>query len=136
MSTQEINPDLTFADFGFAEPITRAITEQGYIKPTPIQAQSMPHVLQGADVMGAAQTGTGKTAAFALPILHKLEKGNEDEIAKVRALIIVPTRELATQMTKAIRSYALGTNLRILNVFGGVKKILDYLIREKVTATF
>ncbi len=96
------------------------ISSLGFTEPTPIQSKVIPMMLRGRDVMGAAQTGTGKTAAFALPILQQLGEGNEEEIARVRALILVPTRELATQMTKAIRSYALGTALRILNVFGGV----------------
>lgn len=96
------------------------IAALGYAAPTPIQVKAIPLMLRGRDILGAAQTGTGKTAAFALPILQKLGEGNADEIARVRALILVPTRELATQMTRAIRSYALGTNLRILNVFGGV----------------
>lgn len=92
----------------------------GHTTPTPIQSQVIPLMLRGRDIMGAAQTGTGKTAAFALPILQMMGEGNESEIAKPQALILVPTRELATQMTKAIRAYALGSNLRILNVFGGV----------------
>lgn len=92
----------------------------GYSTPTPIQTQAIPLIQRGRDVLGAAQTGTGKTAAFALPILQKLLGAEREEIPKVRALILVPTRELATQMTKAIREYALGSDLRILNVFGGV----------------
>lgn len=92
----------------------------GIISPTPIQSKAIPILLRGRDLLGAAQTGTGKTLAFALPILHRLGKGNPDELARVRALILVPTRELASQMTRAIRSYALGLDLRILNVFGGV----------------
>ena len=96
------------------------LAELGYTVPTPIQVKAIPLMLRGRDLLGAAQTGTGKTAAFALPILQKLGEGNPEEVARVRALILVPTRELATQMTRAIRSYALGLNLRILNVFGGV----------------
>lgn len=92
----------------------------GYTDPTPIQTKVIPLMLRGRDILGAAQTGTGKTAAFALPILQQLGKGHADEIPRPRALILVPTRELATQMTRAIRSYALGLDLRILNVFGGV----------------
>ena len=92
----------------------------GYTTPTPIQVKAIPMMLRGRDILGAAQTGTGKTAAFALPILHKLMAKQGEEIPKVRALILVPTRELASQMTKAIREYAKGSDLRILNVFGGV----------------
>ena len=124
MSIQETNPDLTFADFGFAEPITRAITEQGYIKPTPIQAQSMPHVLQGSDVMGAAQTGTGKTAAFVLPILQNILPfaSNSASPARhpIRALLLTPTRELADQVADNAFKYAQFTDIRTAVVFGGV----------------
>ena len=124
MSIQETNPDLTFADFGFAEPITRAITEQGYIKPTPIQAQSMPHVLQGSDVMGAAQTGTGKTAAFVLPILQNILPfaSNSASPARhpIRALVLTPTRELADQVADNAFKYAKFTDIRTAVVFGGV----------------
>ena len=124
MSIQEINSDLTFADFGFAEPITRAITEQGYVKPTPIQAQSMPHVLQGSDVMGAAQTGTGKTAAFVLPILQNILPfaSNSASPARhpIRALVLTPTRELADQVADNAFKYAKHTDIRTAVVFGGV----------------
>lgn len=124
MSIQEINSDLTFADFGFAEPITRAITEQGYTKPTPIQAQSMPHVLQGSDVMGAAQTGTGKTAAFVLPILQNILPfaSNSASPARhpIRALVLTPTRELADQVADNAFKCAKHTDIRTAVVFGGV----------------
>lgn len=103
----------------------------GYSKPTPIQVKAIPLMMRGRDVLGAAQTGTGKTAAFALPILHRLLETQREELPKVRALIIVPTRELASQMTKAIRSYALGSDLRILNVFGGVNIVKQSASLEK-----
>ena len=129
MSIQEINSDLTFADFGFAEPITRAITEQGYVKPTPIQAQSMPHVLQGSDVMGAAQTGTGKTAAFVLPILQNILPfaSNSASPARhpIRALVLTPTRELADQVADNAFKYAKHTDIRTAVVFGGVDMALQ-----------
>ncbi len=92
----------SFTEFGFAEPIYRAVSELGYKEPTPIQAQAIPHVLQGRDVMGAAQTGTGKTAGFALPILQRLMVHANASASParhpMRALIIAPTRELADQI--------------------------------------
>lgn len=100
--------------------LQNVISALGYTEATPIQIQAIPHVLNGRDVLGAAQTGTGKTGAFALPIIHQLEKQSHEGIARVRALILVPTRELASQMTKAIRAYADGTDLRIVSVYGGV----------------
>lgn len=100
--------------------LQNVISVLGYQDPTPIQIQAIPHVLNGRDVLGAAQTGTGKTGAFALPILHMLEKHPQEGIARVRALILVPTRELASQMTLAIRDYAQGSDLRIISVYGGV----------------
>jgi superfamily II DNA/RNA helicase len=114
----------SFTDFGLAEPILRAVTELGYREPTPIQAQAIPIVLQGRDVMGAAQTGTGKTAGFALPILQLLmPKANASASPArhpVRSLIIAPTRELADQIYVNVAAYAKHTNLKSAVVFGGV----------------
>lgn len=103
----------------------------GYTNPTPIQVKAIPLMMRGRDILGAAQTGTGKTAAFALPIIHKLMERESEEIPKPKALILVPTRELATQMTKALRSYAEQTSLRILNIFGGVNIIKQAASLEK-----
>jgi len=115
---------ITFQSFGLAEPILRAVTELGYREPTPIQAKAIPIVLQGRDVMGAAQTGTGKTAGFALPILQGLmSKANTSASPArhpVRALILAPTRELADQIYENVRDYARYTGLRSAVVFGGV----------------
>ncbi len=114
----------TFESFGLAEPILRAVTELGYREPTPIQAQAIPIVLQGRDVMGAAQTGTGKTAGFALPILQRLMQHANTSASParhpVRALILAPTRELADQIYANVRDYAKHTGLRAAVVFGGV----------------
>ncbi|MCM5570387.1 DEAD/DEAH box helicase [Burkholderiaceae bacterium FT117] len=114
----------TFDSFGLAEPILRAVTELGYREPTPIQAQAIPIVLQGRDVMGAAQTGTGKTAGFALPILQLLMRHANTSASParhpVRALILAPTRELADQIFENVRDYAKHTGLRAAVVFGGV----------------
>ncbi|ODS98545.1 MAG: hypothetical protein ABS56_05025 [Lautropia sp. SCN 69-89] len=114
----------TFDSFGFAEPILRAVTELGYREPTPIQAQAIPVVMQGRDVMGAAQTGTGKTAGFALPILQRLMPLANTSASParhpVRALILAPTRELADQIYENVREYAKYTGLKSAVVFGGV----------------
>jgi ATP-dependent RNA helicase RhlE len=115
---------VTFASLNLAEPILRAVTESGYITPTPIQAQAIPVVLAGLDVMGGAQTGTGKTAAFTLPILNRMLKHANSSPSParhpVRALMLAPTRELAIQIEEAVETYAKHTGLRSTVVFGGV----------------
>lgn len=115
---------VSFADLKLAPQILKALTESGYTTPTPIQAQAIPLVLEGNDLMAGAQTGTGKTAAFALPLLQKLlpHASASTSPAKhpVRALILVPTRELAVQVEESVKAYAKYTNLRSLVVFGGV----------------
>jgi len=117
-------PAMLFTDFGLAEPIVRAVTEMGYKEPTPIQAQAIPVVMSGQDVMGAAQTGTGKTAGFALPIIHRLLPSASTSTSParhpVRALMLAPTRELADQIYQNVREYARHTPLRTAVVFGGV----------------
>jgi len=107
---------MEFTAFNFHQKVAAGVTAAGYVKPTPIQAQAIPTVMEGRDVMGLAQTGTGKTAAFALPILHRLMQG---ERGFVRALIIAPTRELAEQIHEAINSLGGQTRLRSLTVYGG-----------------
>ncbi len=118
------NLTTTFDSFGLAEPILRAVAELGYRDPTPIQAQAIPVVLQGRDVMGAAQTGTGKTAGFALPILQLLMRHANPSASParhpVRSLILAPTRELADQIYANVRDYARHSGLRAAVVFGGV----------------
>lgn len=117
-------PAVRFIDFGLAEPLNRAIAEIGYETPTPIQAQAIPVVMQGHDVMGAAQTGTGKTAGFALPILQRLMRHATTSASParhpVRALILAPTRELADQIYVNVAAYAKHSGLRSAAVFGGV----------------
>ena len=114
----------SFAELGLRPEILRAITESGYTTPTPIQAQAIPEILAGHDIMGGAQTGTGKTAGFGLPILQKLAQyaNTSPSPARhhVRALIIAPTRELAIQVEEQIKEYGKHTNLRSTCVFGGV----------------
>jgi ATP-dependent RNA helicase RhlE len=114
----------SFAELGLRPELLRAITESGYTTPTPIQAQAIPEILAGHDIMGGAQTGTGKTAGFGLPILQKLSQyaNTSPSPARhhVRALIIAPTRELAIQVEEQIKEYGKHTNLRSTCVFGGV----------------
>ncbi|MBV8666380.1 MAG: DEAD/DEAH box helicase [Burkholderiaceae bacterium] len=118
------SPAVRFEDFGLSADILRALTDQGYTHPTPIQAEAIPIVLQGRDVMGAAQTGTGKTAGFSLPIIQSLlaHANNSASPARhpVRALILTPTRELADQVADNVKAYSRHTQLRSTVVFGGV----------------
>ena len=115
---------LEFASVGLAESLQRAVAAQGYTVMTPIQAKAIPIVLAGRDVMGAAQTGTGKTAAFSLPLLHKMLRHENASMSParhpVRALVIAPTRELADQVASNIRGYAAQTKLRVAVVYGGI----------------
>lgn len=110
-----------FNELGLSAPILRAIAEQGYNTPTPIQTQSIPAILDGNDLMAAAQTGTGKTAGFTLPILEILSKGQRVGHNRARALILTPTRELAAQIQDNILGYAKYLPLKSTVVFGGVK---------------
>ena len=115
---------MIFTELNLLEPIQRAITTAGYKKPTPIQAQSIPHVLQGRDLLACAQTGTGKTAAFALPILQLLEnrRRNNGNRAGIQALILAPTRELAIQIEESFTVYGKHLRLRHAVIFGGVSQ--------------
>lgn len=105
-----------FEKLGLSEPLLRAIGDSGYTAPTPIQEQAIPVILSGRDVIGSAQTGTGKTAAFSLPMLHRLGRRGD----KVRALILEPTRELADQVDENLRCYGKYVDLRALMICGGV----------------
>ncbi|ABM38500.1 DEAD/DEAH box helicase [Polaromonas naphthalenivorans] len=114
----------SFSNLSLAEPLARAVAEMGYETMTPIQEQAIPVVLQGKDVMGAAQTGTGKTAAFALPLLQRMMKHENASTSParhpVRALVLLPTRELAVQVAEQVKLYAKYTNLNSAVVFGGM----------------
>lgn len=116
--------DSAFSKLALAEPLARAVAEMGYESMTPIQAQAIPVVLAGRDVMGAAQTGTGKTAAFSLPLLQRMLKHENASTSParhpVRALVLLPTRELADQVAQQVKLYAKHTNLRSAVVFGGM----------------
>ncbi|MCV2219343.1 DEAD/DEAH box helicase [Thauera sp. Sel9] len=130
---------VTFASLGLAEPILRAIGEAGYTSPTPIQAQAIPQVLAGGDLLAAAQTGTGKTAGFTLPLLHMLSQthAHPHPPGRPRCLILTPTRELAAQVEESVKTYGKHLPLSSLVMFGGVninpqigalKKRVDILV--------
>ncbi len=114
----------SFSNLSLAEPLARAVADMGYESMTPIQEQAIPVVLQGKDVMGAAQTGTGKTAAFTLPLLQRMMQHENTSTSParhpVRALVLLPTRELAVQVAEQVKLYAKYTNLRSMVVFGGM----------------
>jgi len=114
---------MTFDELKLAEPLLRAVKAEGYTTPTPIQTQAIPPALAGRDVLGCAQTGTGKTAAFALPILQRLSEGRPPPPAHgrpIRALILTPTRELASQIVESFQAYGRFTSLTWAVIFGGV----------------
>lgn len=114
----------SFADFEFVEPIRLTLQNENYTTPTPIQAQAIPHLLQGRDLLGCAQTGTGKTAAFALPILNRLALSRRAPIArKPRVLVLAPTRELAQQIDESFMTYGRGLKFRQVVVVGGVSQM-------------
>ncbi len=111
---------MTFDDLGLSESLLRAVADQGYTEPTPIQAAAIPLVLAGHDLMAAAQTGTGKTAGFTLPLLQRLAAGPRPAPRRVRALILTPTRELAAQVAQCVQDYGSRGRLSGTVVFGGV----------------
>lgn len=111
---------MNFSDLGLSEALVRAVTQQGYQEPTPIQQQGIPAVLAGSDVLAAAQTGTGKTAAFTLPLIHKLSDGQTQRGKAPVVLILTPTRELAIQVHANLASYSKGSNIRSTVIYGGV----------------
>ena len=110
---------MTFQELGLNEPILRALADQGYEQPSPIQAKAIPPALTGRDVLGCAQTGTGKTCAFAAPILQQLS-GHKAQGRPIRALILTPTRELALQIQESFEAYGRNLPLRSAVIFGGV----------------
>ena len=116
---------MLFEDLSLSKSIQKAVHEEGYTHPTPIQEQSIPIVLSGRDLIGCAQTGTGKTAAFAIPIIHQLHRivGSSKKAKEIRALIVTPTRELAVQIGQNFDTYAKYTNLTQITLFGGVSQV-------------
>ena len=125
-------PDIQFKSLNIIEPILKAVREEGYSIPTPIQAQSIPIILQGIDLLGCAQTGTGKTAAFAIPILQLLSANNiYGSKRKVHSLIVTPTRELAIQIGESFDAYGRHTGLTNTVIFGGVSQAPQTLALQK-----
>lgn len=116
---------MLFEDLSLSKSIQRAVFEEGYTSPTPIQEKSIPIILAGNDLVGCAQTGTGKTAAFAIPIIHNLHRmiGSSKKTKEIRCLVVTPTRELAVQIGESFDTYGKYTNIRQLTVFGGVSQV-------------
>ena len=112
---------MKFSELGLSDPLQKAVSDQGYTTPSPIQAKAIPAILKGKDVMAAAQTGTGKTAGFTLPILELLSQGSRAKANNARTLILTPTRELAAQVESSIITYGKYMNLSSAVVYGGVK---------------
>lgn len=113
---------MLFEQLGLTAPLLKALQKEGYNTPTPIQAQAIPHALKGKDILGLAQTGTGKTAAFALPILQLLNREQSKGYKHTRALILTPTRELAMQISESFQTYGRYTNINQEVIFGGVSQ--------------
>lgn len=116
---------MLFEDLSISNSILKAVIDEGYTTPTPIQQQAIPFVLDGRDLIGCAQTGTGKTAAFAIPIIHNLHRftGSSKKHKQIHALVVTPTRELAVQIGESFDTYGRYTNLRQLTIFGGVSQV-------------
>ena len=116
---------MLFEDLSLSKSIQRAVFEEGYTNPTPIQEQAIPIILAGQDLVGCAQTGTGKTAAFAIPIIHNLHRivGSSKKEKLIRTLVVTPTRELAIQIGESFDTYGKYTNLKQLTIFGGVSQV-------------
>ena len=122
-----------FEDLNLIDPILKSLKENGYSKPTPVQTESIPNIFNGKDILALAQTGTGKTGAFTIPILQDLQISKETSGYKgIQALILTPTRELATQVNSNIETYGKYTDLNATAVFGGIprKVQIDYLSRD------
>ncbi|MCH1473931.1 MAG: DEAD/DEAH box helicase [Bacteroidia bacterium] len=113
---------MTFKDLGLTDPLLKAIGDKNYANPSPIQEKSIPLILQGCDILASAQTGTGKTAGFAIPMIQILTKSNNSGHKKIRALILTPTRELAAQVLEDVQSYSKYVNIKSTVIFGGVNQ--------------
>src|SRR3954452_16095256 len=127
MKTTPDSEAVGFASLGLAAPLVAAVAALGYEEPTPIQQEAIPVLLSGSDMLGQAATGTGKTAAFALPLLNKLLENAKANRGKACALVLVPTRELAMQVAEALHKYAKGSQLNVVPVYGGAP--MDHQIR-------
>ena len=113
---------MSFKDLGLSEPLLKAISKKGYTTPSPIQEKAIPPVMEGRDVLASAQTGTGKTAGFTLPLLHYLSENPKEKFRPIRALILTPTRELAAQVHESVREYSEFLEIRSTVIFGGVNQ--------------
>lgn len=124
---------MLFEDLSLSNSIQKAVFELGYLEPTPIQEQAIPLILAGRDLVGCAQTGTGKTAAFAIPIIHQLHRivGSSKKAKEIRCLVVTPTRELAVQIGQNFDQYAKYTNLTQLTIFGGVSQVSQVDVLRK-----
>ena len=122
---------MDFNSLGLIEPILKALSQQGYSKPTPIQQQAIPIVLKQQDLLGCAQTGTGKTAAFAIPILQLLYQQKQN-VPGIKVLILTPTRELAIQINESFAAYGQHTGITHTVIFGGVSQLHQTSALKKI----
>jgi ATP-dependent RNA helicase RhlE len=113
---------MTFEELQIVSPLVSALHKKGYITPTPIQQQAIPYILQGRDIFGCAQTGTGKTAAFALPILQQMAASRDSQRRQLQTLVLAPTRELATQISENFSAYGRNLGFKHVTIFGGVSQ--------------
>lgn len=113
---------MSFTNLGLSQALLKAISKKGYSTPSPIQQKAIPHILQGKDILASAQTGTGKTAGFTLPLLHLLSENPKEKFSPIRALILTPTRELAAQVYDNVKEYSEFLNIRSAVIFGGVNQ--------------
>ena len=113
---------MSFKSLGLSEPILRAVSKKGYEHPSPIQVKAIPPILQGKDILASAQTGTGKTAGFTLPLLHLLSENPKEKYRPIRALVLTPTRELAAQVYANVKEYSEFLNIKSAVIFGGVNQ--------------
>ncbi|PKQ43619.1 DEAD/DEAH box helicase [Confluentibacter flavum] len=113
---------MSFTNLGLSQALLKAISKKGYSTPSPIQQKAIPHILQGKDILASAQTGTGKTAGFTLPLLHLLSENPKEKYSPIRALILTPTRELAAQVYANVKEYSEFVNIRSAVIFGGVNQ--------------
>ncbi|WP_100610747.1 DEAD/DEAH box helicase [Confluentibacter lentus] len=113
---------MSFTNLGLSQALLKAISKKGYSTPSPIQQKAIPHILQGKDILASAQTGTGKTAGFTLPLLHLLSENPKEKFSPIRALILTPTRELAAQVYANVKEYSEFVNIRSAVIFGGVNQ--------------
>ena len=111
---------MNFEKLNLIPQVQQALKEQGYVKPTPIQEQTIPHLLEGRDLFGSAQTGTGKTAAFCIPLLQLLSENRQKASSGIRALVLAPTRELAIQISESLQTYGCHLPLKHTVIYGGV----------------